>query len=149
MINTDTTVNGVSIDGVAGNQAAAALRQTVEANAPGAQIDWHVATFDGPYCRAIDLLHPITAGARQAGFALSLDKSRLVKDELIVPHVTLPDWAVASAGGLPEPRRLDLSSLARASPTPTAPIPRSRVRRSASRGRDSRDGMSTSRSART
>jgi serine/threonine protein kinase len=74
----------------------AALRSGVAGAAPGAALDWRVASFDGPYCHAVDILRPMAAhfGAPAAGFSIGLlnGKTQLADGDLIVLGTVLPDF---------------------------------------------------------
>jgi serine/threonine-protein kinase len=74
----------------------AAVRRAIADTAPGISVDWHVVSFDGPYCRALDILRPLATrfAAPSSGFVLALagDKVRLQDGELITLHLTTPDF---------------------------------------------------------
>lgn len=59
---------------------------------PASSITWRVNGFDGPdsYCQALDLVRPIAAGG--GGFALALNKSKLVDGDLLTTRITIPDY---------------------------------------------------------
>jgi len=87
----------VLLTGVAGSGAPeTALHRAIIAAAPTAAVDWRIAGFDGPYCRALDVLHPVAHGfgASGSGFAMTLKEGdRPLKDgELITLDLTLPDY---------------------------------------------------------
>jgi hypothetical protein len=87
----------VSLTGVAQSGAAeSALHRAITDAAPTAAVDWKVIGFDGPYCRALDLLRPVAyAGtARSSGFAMGLrEGNRPLKDgELITIDLQLPNF---------------------------------------------------------
>ena len=87
----------VSLVGVAHTGAPEAdLHRAITDAAPTAAVDWKVVGFDGPYCRAVDLLRPIaySAAARGSGFAMTLrEGNRPLKDgELITVDVQVADF---------------------------------------------------------
>ena len=87
----------VSLLGVVGHGAPETeLHRAVTDAAPTAAVDWRVASFDGPYCRALDLLRPIaySQAARGSGFSMSVrNGERKLKDgELITIDLQLPKF---------------------------------------------------------
>ena len=95
----DVTGDGaVQVTGLVARGASEAdLRHAVADAAPQAALDWRVASFDGPYCHAVEIVRPLAAhfGAPAAGFSLALPngKTHLVDGELIVLNTVLPDFA--------------------------------------------------------
>lgn len=93
-----TEPNGiVSLAGVAqAGSAESALHRAITDAAPTAAVDWKVVGFEGPYCRALDLLRPIAyaPAARSAGFAMTLrEGTRPLKDgELITIDLQTPNF---------------------------------------------------------
>ncbi len=94
----DVTETGqATIAGVAGaGDPHEALRRAVGA-AGAAATDWRVATFDGPYCRTLDVLRPVAdaAGAGDGRLQLRLadGNATLPDNALIAFSVTLPNFA--------------------------------------------------------
>ena len=87
----------VSLVGVAGRGAPVAqLKRAITDAAPTAAVDWRVASFDGPYCRALDVLHPAAAtfGAPSSGFLMSLRSGNrpLIDGELITLDIAMPNF---------------------------------------------------------
>jgi len=87
----------VLLTGVAGSgPPETALHRAISIAAPAAAVDWRVAGFDGPYCRALDVLHPVAHGfgAPGSGFAMTLKGGdRPLKDgELITLELSMPDY---------------------------------------------------------
>jgi len=94
----DAAESGVTIRGLVGRHAPeAALKAAVAGAAPGAAVTWHLTTFDGPYCDALDTLRPVAPSFGAAHDALKLrlagDRTRLVENEKILPVLTMPDFA--------------------------------------------------------
>ncbi len=86
-----------SIAGLAGaGEPQESLRRAVD-DAGLAATDWRVATFDGPYCHALDTLRPIAGGAGPAEARAQLSfpdgGSALPDNALIAFNVTLPNFA--------------------------------------------------------
>jgi serine/threonine-protein kinase len=84
------------IQGVAAPAALVALQHSAEAAAPGVNIGWDVTDIDPAFCPAIDLvraLQPEFGSPRATAVNLTDGKIRLVTDEYIVPHVTMPGFA--------------------------------------------------------
>lgn len=87
----------MSLVGVAGHGGPEKeLHRAITDAAPTAAIDWRVASFDGPYCRALDVLHPVaySAAARTSGFSMALrNGDRLLKDgELMTIDLQVPGF---------------------------------------------------------
>lgn len=87
----------VSLTGLAGHGTPLTeLHRAVTDAAPTAAVDWRVASFDGPYCRALDVLHPAAAGfgVPASGFTMGLrsGKRPLTDRELITVDLTMPDF---------------------------------------------------------
>jgi len=87
----------VTLSGLAGQGAPeAALHRAITDAAPTAAVDWQVASFDGPYCHALDVLHPVARsfGSAASGFAMTLrgGGAPLKDGELITVDVTMPDY---------------------------------------------------------
>ena len=87
----------VSVTGLAGHGTPLSeLHRVISDAAPTAAVDWRVASFDGPYCRALDVLHPAAAGfgVPAGGFAMGLrsGKRPLTDRELITVDLTMPDF---------------------------------------------------------
>ena len=97
LIGGDIRGDGVSLIGVAGaGPAIADLHRAVADAAPTAAVDWHVASFDGPYCRALDVIRPAAAGfgTSGSGFAMTLRSGSkpLVDGELMTIDFTMPNY---------------------------------------------------------
>jgi serine/threonine-protein kinase len=94
LVRPDVTDSGsVTIAGMAGRGGPeAALRQAVASATPASNVAWRVATFDGPYCPALDLLRPISAGAVGLTLGLAGDRMTLRADELIIAKLVMPDF---------------------------------------------------------
>ena len=90
----DGTVSLVGVAGQGGPEAE--LHRAITDAAPTAAVDWRVVSFDGPYCRALDVLHPIaySAAARGSGFSMALrNGDRLLKDgELMTIDLQVPSF---------------------------------------------------------
>ncbi len=87
----------VLLTGVAGRGVPTTdLHNAITSAAPTAAIDWRVASFDGPYCRALDVLRPIEAGFAVPGngfkVALRNGTRALTDGELITIDLTLPNY---------------------------------------------------------
>jgi serine/threonine protein kinase len=87
----------VSLIGVAGAGAATAdLHRAVAEAAPTAAVDWRIATFDGPYCRALDVIRPVAAGfgSTGSGFAMGLRSGSkpLLEGQLMTIDFTMPNY---------------------------------------------------------
>lgn len=99
LVSGDVAASGaaVSLVGVAGRgPPVTALHRAVNEIAPTAAVDWRVASFDGPYCRALDVLHPAAAafGTPGSGFMMSLRSGNrpLTDGELITVDLTTPSF---------------------------------------------------------
>ncbi len=83
--------------GVVGRgQSETALRAAVRDAAPELAPDWQVAIADGPYCAVLDTVRPYArpfGGGPGLGVTLAGRRTSLVADELIMPRVTMPDFA--------------------------------------------------------
>ena len=86
----------VVLNGVATGEAEVRLRATVAGAAPRAPVDWHVATFEGPYCGVLDLLRSISVafGTSGTGLVISLNGNRtdLLDGDPVVVHITAPNY---------------------------------------------------------
>src|SRR5207237_5269277 len=87
----------VSLTGLAGHGTPLIeLHRAVTDAAPTAPVDWRITSFDGPYCRALDVLHPAAAGfgVPASGFTMGLrsGKRALTDRELITVDLTMPDF---------------------------------------------------------
>jgi serine/threonine-protein kinase len=94
------TLNGL----VGKGPAEDAARKAVATAAPGAKIDWHVSTFDGPYCRVLDLLRGQGPrfGVASPGFSFKLagdhpgandTRVKLYDGDMITLNFTMPNFA--------------------------------------------------------
>jgi len=78
------TAGSISLAGLAGNGAPAALHQALSDAAPAAAVNWEITTFRGgaaaTYCQALDLLRPVAApfGASAGDFTLGLQNGQTV-----------------------------------------------------------------------
>jgi serine/threonine-protein kinase len=61
---------GLSVTGLAGSNAAAQLRQQAAGAADGLDLDWQVATFNGPYCSGLDAVRAAAAGGGTVKIAM-------------------------------------------------------------------------------
>ncbi len=87
----------VLLTGVAGRGGpSASLHRAVTEAAPTAAVDWRVASFDGPYCPALDVLRPVAAGfaVSGAGFKMALRNGEraLTDGQLITIDLRMPDY---------------------------------------------------------
>jgi hypothetical protein len=91
----DGTVSLVGVVGHGGPEAE--LHRAITNAAPTAAVDWRVASFDGPYCRALDVLHPVaySAAARSSSFSMVLrNGNRPLKDgELMTIDLQVPSFS--------------------------------------------------------
>jgi serine/threonine-protein kinase len=97
MVGGDVTAKkGVVLTGIVGHDSEAALHQAVTGAAADAAIDWHVATFTGPYCDVLGTLRPAAQrfGDPAGGFQIALKTGTraLTPNEFIVPRVTMPEF---------------------------------------------------------
>jgi serine/threonine-protein kinase len=80
------------VSGLAGQDAEAPLR----AAAADLPVAWHLTTFDGPYCPALDMLRPLAArpGGAAQGLAVTLPGNRASFEdgELLLVDVTMPGF---------------------------------------------------------
>ncbi len=81
----------IGVSGLAGRDAAAALRQRVAGLAAGHPLDWRVQAIDPVFCDALGVLHPIAA---PDGLAVTLagNRTALHDGERILPRVTAPGF---------------------------------------------------------
>jgi serine/threonine-protein kinase len=89
--NPHAVAQGIAVDGVAGSHAAAGLREGAQAKAAGLSLAWNVATFNGPYCSAVDLLRR-DARDGWVGVTLAGGATVLRKDDWILPAVAAPGF---------------------------------------------------------
>ncbi len=87
----------ITLSGAVGAGAPeAALRAAVLRAAPAVPLAWHLESFDGPYCTALDVLRPIAGSDPIAGGGLGLalpGQGSVLRDHaLITIHVSLPDF---------------------------------------------------------
>lgn len=86
-----------AVHGLASEAAAKALQQQIGMLAAGQTVAWNATSVDPVFCRALDLLRPISAlaGAAGRGIGLTLadDRTQLRDGETILPRVTMPDFA--------------------------------------------------------
>jgi hypothetical protein len=84
-----------TVRGVASAAALGDMRQTAEGVTPGLTIDWNVLAIDQQFCPVLDVLHglqPEFGNALATTLALDGQKTRLVTDDYIIPHVTMPGY---------------------------------------------------------
>ncbi|MGH7120925.1 MAG: serine/threonine-protein kinase [Acetobacteraceae bacterium] len=94
------TAGSVSLAGLAGNGAPAALHQALFNAAPTAAVNWKVTTFSGgaaaTYCQVLNLLRPVAAsfGAPGGGFTLGLKSGKTVLSDgdPIAFHLSMPEF---------------------------------------------------------
>lgn len=86
-----------AVHGLASETAANDLRQQIAMLSSGQPVAWEVTSVDPVFCRALDLLRPISvlAGVPGHGIGLTLadDRTRLRDGEPILPRITMPDFA--------------------------------------------------------
>ena len=91
-----TSGGGARVLGMTARSQVASLRQAIAAAAPLAALDWRVATFDGPYCHAIDILRPIAKrfGSAAPGLDLMLrnGQTSLQADDYIIFSLAIPEF---------------------------------------------------------
>jgi hypothetical protein len=96
LLNTEVTDQGnVVVGGIIQRSAEAVLRRNLTTAAQGANFDWLVNSFDGPYCRALDAVRAVaqrTPGRPELEVGLKGNVSRLHNNESIVPRLTMPDF---------------------------------------------------------
>ena len=92
-----TPGGGARVMGLTARGQAAGLRRAISDAAPIAALDWHVDTFEGPYCRAVELLRPIATrfGSAAPGLDLMLrnGQTTLQKDDYILFSLTIPEFS--------------------------------------------------------
>lgn len=98
MLNGDVSEDGrVTLAGLSGRTAEAALRRIVGAAAEKAPLAWNVAAFDGPFCQAIDVLRPVAQrfGSQDRGMQLGLKSGpfKLHENDNLVPRLSMPTFA--------------------------------------------------------
>jgi len=98
MLNGDVSEDGrVTLAGLSGRTAEAALRRIVGAAAEKAPLAWNVAAFDGPFCQAIDVLRPVAQrfGSQDRGMQLGLRTGpfKLHENDNLVPRLSMPTFA--------------------------------------------------------
>ena len=81
------TVTGVS----GGGSPDAALRRAVASAGPAAT-DWQVASFDGPYCSALDLLRPVAEAGSPLALAQADGRAALADNDVIAVGLTMPSF---------------------------------------------------------
>jgi serine/threonine-protein kinase len=84
-----------TVRGVASGPALGEMRQNAEGATPGLTIDWGVTAIDDQFCPVLDLIHGLApAFGDPLPVTLTLDngKTRLVTDEYIIPHVSMPPY---------------------------------------------------------
>lgn len=87
----------VLLTGIAGRGAAMdELHRAVSDTAPTAAVDWRVSSFDGPYCRALDVLRPVATGfgTLGPGFTMALRSGNrpLIEGQLITIDFSMPNY---------------------------------------------------------
>ena len=97
LVGGEVTNGGVQLLGlVQRGEAESTLRRALAGAAPAAGVDWRVSDFDGPYCRALDVLRPIASrfGSAGAGLQMAVDGSAapLQHGDLIIARLTMPDF---------------------------------------------------------
>jgi hypothetical protein len=84
------------VQGIASPAAIISLQHDAEAAAPGIKAGWDITDIDPAFCAALDLVRPLQpefGSPRATVVNLTDGKTRLVTDEYIVPHVTMPGFA--------------------------------------------------------
>lgn len=97
VVSGDMSAGAALLRGVAGRGAGeASLYAAVRQAAPSLAVDDQVMLADGPYCAALDAIHPFARpfGSPQGGFGLGLagGKTALVANDLVEPVVTMPGF---------------------------------------------------------
>ena len=86
----------IALSGLAGRNAADAVRQALAGVTSPGGVDWRVTSVDPYFCSALDLVHPIAGGTGAAGSRLGLTlaggRMRLRDGEHILPHLVMPDF---------------------------------------------------------
>ncbi|WP_233255920.1 serine/threonine-protein kinase [Falsiroseomonas bella] len=96
LVHGTATAERVTLQGIVGRGAPErALRATLASGAGTLPSDWRVATFDAPFCTALDTIRPVaqpfgTAGAMTV--ALAGEATRLRDGELVTVVVNGPDF---------------------------------------------------------
>jgi serine/threonine-protein kinase len=84
------------VHGVASAPAIAAMQQAASAATPGLTIDWNLTNVDpAQFCPVLDMIHPLApefGNALSVRLSLASGRTRLVTDEFIMPHVTMPNF---------------------------------------------------------
>jgi len=98
LVDGDVADDGsATIAGLASRTAEPMLRRLVGEATERAPLSWRVAAFDGPFCKALDVLRP---AARRFGspapdiqLALKSGPLKLHENDNIVPRFVMPDYA--------------------------------------------------------
>jgi len=86
----------ITLAGLAGRASEATLRQRISEIAARAPMTWNVATFDGPFCKALDVIRPVARrfGTTASNVQLQLKSGpfKLHENDSIVPRFVMPDY---------------------------------------------------------
>lgn len=84
----------IGLSGLVGAGAPdAAMREAVQAGAPGAILIWETRGIDGPYCDLFDIIRPIAeTGSPTLGIGLRDGVTRLSARQFVLPTVNMPDF---------------------------------------------------------
>ncbi len=87
----------VSLSGLSSRATEATLRRSVGEAAGAAPLSWQVAAFDGPFCKALDVLRPVAQqfAAPERGLQLDLKSGpfKLHENDNLVPRLVMPGFA--------------------------------------------------------
>lgn len=87
----------VTLAGIATRSSEATARRLLAEAAGPVPIAWRLATFDGPFCRALDVIRPAArpfAGtAPDVQFGLKSGPFKLHENDNLVPRFVMPDYA--------------------------------------------------------
>ncbi len=86
----------VTVTGLVSQSKSTELQQRMNVAAGAAPTAWQVSTFEGPYCEAIDTIRlaerPFGTGIPDIELGLKTSKTKLLENENIVPHFTMPGY---------------------------------------------------------
>jgi hypothetical protein len=87
----------VSLTGLTSRASETLLRQRVAEATGRAPVAWGVATFEGPFCKTLDVLRPVArrfaSVAADVQLQLKSGPTKLHENDSIVPRFVMPDYA--------------------------------------------------------
>jgi eukaryotic-like serine/threonine-protein kinase len=87
----------VTLAGIASRASEPVLRRLVGEAVDRTRVDWRVATFNGPFCKALDVIRPVAhrfgSTAPDIKFGLKSGPFKLHENDNIVPRFVMPNYA--------------------------------------------------------